>query len=144
MVSLFQRAVHEVASRDYSPTQILAWAPEHPDREAWGRRLETGGVFVYERNHEIMGFVRIDFTGCLDLLFVHPEVQRRGIARGLFDRIISWALSRGMCHLYSEVSVTARPFFESVGFRVVREQIVERRGVLLQNFRMEKNIATKP
>jgi putative acetyltransferase len=140
VVSLFQRSVREVASRDYSPVQISAWAPERPDREAWGRRLETGGVFVYERNHEIVGFARIDFTGCLDLLFVHPEAQHQGIARALFDRVVSWALSRGMCHLYSEVSITARPFFESVGFRVVSEQIVERRGVLLENFRMEKDI----
>lgn len=53
VVSLFQRSVREVASRDYSPTQVSAWAPELPDREAWARRLETGGVFVYERNDEI-------------------------------------------------------------------------------------------
>jgi putative acetyltransferase len=144
VVSLFQRSVHEVASRDYSPTQISAWAPERTDREAWARLLETDGVFVYERNDEIVGFVRIDCTGCLALLFVHPEVQRQGVARALFDRVISWALSRGMCHLHSEVSVTARPFFESVGFRVVREQIVERRGVPLQNFRMEKDIDAEP
>jgi putative acetyltransferase len=144
VVSVFQRSVHEVASRDYSSTQILAWAPDRPDREAWARRLETGGVFVYERNDEIVGFARIDFTGCLDLLFVHSEVQRQGIARVLFDRVISWALSRRMCHLHSEVSVTARPFFERVGFRIVREQIVERRGVSLQNFRMEKDIDAEP
>jgi GNAT superfamily N-acetyltransferase len=144
VVSVFQRSVHEVASRDYSPTQISAWAPERPDREAWARRLETGGVFVYERNDEIVGFARIDFAGCLDLLFVHPGVQGQGIARALFDRVISWAVSRDICHLRSEVSVTGRPFFESVGFRVVREQIVERRGVLLQNFRMEKDVDAEP
>jgi putative acetyltransferase len=140
VVSLFQRSVHEVARRDYSPAQISAWAPDAPDREAWARRLETGGVFVCERNNEIAGFARIDSTGCVDLLYVKPEVQRQGVARALFDRVISWAVSRDICHLRSEVSVTARAFFESVGFRVVREQIVERGGVSLQNFRMEKEI----
>lgn len=144
VVSLFQRSVHEIASRDYSPAQISAWAPERPDREAWARRLETGGVFVFERNGKITGFARIDSTGCLDLLYVHPEVQRQGIARALFDRVLSWAASRGICHLHCEVSVTAWPFFESVGFRVVREQIVERRGVSLQNFRMEKDVDAEP
>jgi putative acetyltransferase len=128
VVSLFQRSVHEIARRDYSPSQIFAWAPEFPDRQAWARHMETGGVFVYERNDEIAGFARIDATGCLDLLYVHPEVQRQGVARALFDRVTSWAVSRGIRHLHSEVSITARPFFESVGFRVVREQIVERRG----------------
>ena len=40
----------------------------------------------------------------------------------------------------SEVSITARPFFESIGFRVVRQQVTERRAVSLQNFVMERNI----
>ena len=144
VVILFQRSVREVASRDYSPAQISAWAPEAPDLEAWARRLGTGGVFVYERNDQITGFARVDDTGCVDLLYVHPEVQRQGVARALVDRVISWALSRRVGHLHSEVSVTARPFFESVGFRIVREQIVERRGISLQNFRMEKDIDAEP
>ena len=140
VVSLFQRSVHEIASRDYSPRQISAWAPEFPDRQEWARRMKTGGVFVYERNDEIAGFARIDATGCLDLLYVHPEFQRQGVARALLDRVTSWAVSRGICHLHSEVSITARPFFESVGFYVMREQIVERQAVSLQNFRMEKHL----
>lgn len=141
---LFQRSVCEVASRDYSPAQIFAWAPEPPDLEAWARRLETGGVFVYEQHDQIAGFARVDDTGCIDLLYVHPEIQRQGIARALFDRVISWAVTRGIRHLRSEVSVTARPFFESMGFRVVRQQMVERRGVSLQNFRMERDIDAEP
>jgi putative acetyltransferase len=144
VVSLFQRSVHEIASRDYSPRQLYAWAPAFLDREAWARHMETGGVFVYERNDQIAGFARIDATGCLDLLYVHPDVQRQGVARALFDRVTSWAVSRGICHLHSDVSITARPFFESVGFRVVREQIVERRGLSLQNFRMEKDLDADP
>src|ERR671924_1937969 len=106
------------------------------------QKLLTSGV--YERNDENAGFARIDATGCLDLLYVHPEVQRQGVARALFDRVTSLAVSRGVCHPHSEVSITARPFFESVGFRVVREQIIERRGLSLQNFRMEKDLDADP
>jgi putative acetyltransferase len=134
VVILFQRSVREVASRDYLPAQISAWA----------RRLGMGGVFVYEQNDQIAGFARVDDTGCVDLLYVHPEVQRQGVARALFDRVISWAVSRGIRHLWSEVSITARPFFESIGFRVVRQQVVERRGVSLQNFRMARDIDAEP
>jgi putative acetyltransferase len=139
---LFQRSVREVASRDYSPAQISAWAPESSDLEAWTRRLETGGVIVYQRKDEIVGFARVDETGCVDLLYVHPEVQRQSVGRALLDRVISWAVSQGIRHLRSYVSITARPFFESVGFRV--ERVVERRGVLLQNFRMERDINAEP
>jgi putative acetyltransferase len=144
VVLLFQRSVHEVANRDYSPAQIFAWAPEAPDLEAWAGRLGTGGVFVYECNDQIAGFARVDDTGCVDLLYVHPEFQRQGVARALFDRVLSWAMSRGIRRLRSEVSITARPFFESIRFRVLRQQVVERRGVSLRNFRMERDIDAEP
>jgi putative acetyltransferase len=77
VVRVFQRSVREVASRDYLSTQISAWAPEHPDGEAWARRLETGGVFVYERNDEIAGFVRIDCTGCSTSSLYTPRFNAR-------------------------------------------------------------------
>ena len=38
----------------------------------------------------------------------------------------------------SDVSITALPFFEKRGYRVVRRQEVERKGVILVNFKMEK------
>jgi putative acetyltransferase len=60
VAKLFQRSVREVASRDYSAAQISAWAPEPPDLEAWARRLETGGVFVYQRKDKIVGFARVE------------------------------------------------------------------------------------
>ena len=37
-----------------------------------------------------------------------------------------------------DASITARPFFEGRGYRVVRRQQVLRRGVVLTNFAMEK------
>jgi putative acetyltransferase len=67
-IALFGRSVREIAIRDYSPSQVRAWAPERPDAAAWARRLATGGVFVDERNGEMAGFGRIDDTGCVDLL----------------------------------------------------------------------------
>ena len=40
--------------------------------------------------------------------------------------------------IVTHVSITARPFFEKRGYRVVKEQQVERRGIRLTNFVMEK------
>ena len=38
----------------------------------------------------------------------------------------------------THASITARPFFEKRGYRVVKEQQVERNGVFLTNFVMVK------
>ncbi|RAZ31327.1 hypothetical protein [Microbacterium sp. SMR1] len=48
------------------------------------------------------------------------------------------ARSAATPELTSDVSIAARPFFESVGFRVVREQHPVKEGVELTNYRMRK------
>ena len=140
VVALFERSVREIASHDYSSAQISAWAPQAPDWPAWSQRLSEGTTFVFERKDQIVGFARIEDNGNLDLLYVHPEFQRQGVARALFERVLVWAKSQGIRRFTSDVSVTARPFFEQIGFRMVRPQVVERRGVSFQNFRMERDI----
>ena len=96
-----------------------------------------------ERDERILGFARIDDTGYLDLLFVHPDAQGQGVARRLLDRVVSWGLGKGIRRLRSDVSLTARPFFEHAGFFVVRKQRVERRGVLFDNMAMEKGLGAE-
>lgn len=140
VISVFHRSVREVASRDYSSIQIAAWAPEPVDWDAWSSRLGSAGVFVYECGDEIIGFARVDDNGYIDLLYVHPAFQRQGIARRLLKRVLSWALNQGIRILSSEVSITARPFFQRMGFHIVKTQEVECRGIHFRNFLMELNI----
>jgi len=45
---------------------------------------------------------------------------------------------RGLDRLYSEVSITAQPFYEHLGFRVVANKSVEMKGQVLTYFLMEK------
>jgi putative acetyltransferase len=144
VVSIFQRSVREVASRDYSPEQIAAWAPEHPDLAVWARRLASGGVFVCHCGEDMAGFARIDALGVIDLLFVAPDFQCRGVARALCEQAISWGSGRGVRRFTAEASITARPFFEHMGFRMVKSQDVERQGIRLNNFLMERTSEAGP
>lgn len=142
VVALFGRSVREIASRDYTPAQISVWAPPAPDLSAWAQRLSKGAVFVYEVDHEILGFARVEESGHLDLLFVHPEFQRRGIARALFKQVLTWASRQDIPRITSDVSITARPFFEHEGFHVVKPQVVERHGVSFHNFQMQLDLVS--
>lgn len=47
-----------------------------------------------------------------------------------------------MPRIYAEVSITARPFFASKGFQVIKQQTVRIHGVELTNFVMEKSFVT--
>jgi putative acetyltransferase len=133
VVQVFFRAVHQTADRDYSPAQQAAWAPAAPDLDAWGRRLASGGVFIGEYAGRLAGFARVDYAGCIDLLFVDPAFQHHGIASALLERMLAWSSA---VELRAHVSLTARRFFENKGFRVVAERQATRGNQSLGYFDM--------
>ena len=132
---LFYRTVHTVNARDYTEAQLDAWADGHPDLEAWNRSLLAHYSLVAIKDGRIAGFGDIDESGYLDRLYVHADYQGMGIASalcGLLEASVSGVLT-------THASITARPFFEKRGYQVKREQQVERKGILLTNFVMEKS-----
>ena len=134
-MNLFYHTVHTVNAGDYSEKQLDAWAPRNPDEKQWDRSLREHDTVVAEENHEIVGFGDIDSTGYLDRLYVHASHQGMGIATAICDRLEQSVQGTVTTH----ASITAKPFFENRGYREVRRQTVERRGVKMINFVMKKS-----
>ncbi|MFG0267350.1 MAG: GNAT family N-acetyltransferase [Rhodopirellula sp. JB055] len=134
---LFRDTVHRVNRRDYSLEQLNAWAPESVDLDAWCDRFQGRVALVVELDSKLIGFADMTRDGYLDRLFVSADHQRRGVAKLIWSGLDAH-LRRLECEtVLTEASITAKPFFESVGFRVLQRQSVECRGVSLDNFRME-------
>lgn len=134
LAALFYNTVHTVNARDYTQAQLDVWATGHVDPAAWDRSFLAHNTFVAELDGVIAGFGDIDETGYLDRLYVHKDYQRRGVAAALCDAMERTVPGKIVTH----ASITARPFFEGRGYTVVRAQQVERQGVLLTNYVMEK------
>lgn len=134
LAALFYKTVHSANARDYTKEQLDAWAPERTDLEWWDRSLREHLCLVAVEGGVLAGFGDMDRAGYLDRLYVHPDYQRRGVASSLCGRLEQAAPGTIVTH----ASITARPFFEKRGYRVLRRQRVERRGVFLTNFVMEK------
>lgn len=134
LAELFYQTVHTVNARDYTTPQLDAWADGQVDLAAWDRSLSEHHTLVAERDGQIVGFADMADDGYLDRLYVHKDHQGQGIATSLCN-----ALEQAVPGPYTtRASLTARPFFEHRGYRVVREQQVERKGILLTNFVMQK------
>ena len=131
---LFYDTVHTVNAADYTEEQLDAWADGQVDLEKWDRSLQEHYSLVAVEDGIIVGFGDIDKTGYLDRLFVHADYQGQGIATAICDQLERAAAGNITTH----ASITARPFFEKRGYQVVKEQQVERQGILLTNFVMEK------
>lgn len=134
IAQLFYDTVHAVCAKDYSPIQLDAWATGEVDGKAWNEAFLCHYTLVAEGEGKLLGFGDITLDGYLDRLYVHKDFQGRGIAKALCD-----ALEQAVPGPYTtHASLTARRFFEKRGYRVLRQQQVERRGVMLTNFLMEK------
>ena len=131
---LFYKTVHTINARDYTQEQLDAWAPENRDLGEWNRRfLEHRSVVAVDQG-QILGFGDLAPDGYLDRLFVHKDFQRQGIASAICQY-----LEQGFAGtITTHASITAKPFFQGRGYRVVKAQQVQRQGILLTNYVMEK------
>ena len=142
LARLFYDTVHTVNAKDYTKAQLDVWATGNVDLEAWDRSLTAHFTLVAEENGVITGFGDMDPSGYLDRLYVHGEFQGQGVAASIAQALEGFARGLGVGRIAVHASRTARGFFQSRGFRVVKAQQVERRGVLLENFVMERQLET--
>ena len=145
IASIFHDAVRQVAIRDYTQEQVEAWSPSEHSVEHWVKRtaaLKVRLAALSETPATAAGFIGFADDGFIDLLFTRPEFLRRGIARSLLRDAESDLQKNCVARAYANVSLTARPFFEAMGYRSVKSQRVWCRSVEFQNFRMEKNLIT--
>lgn len=140
IVKLFYDTVHTINSNDYSSAQLDAWAPEKIDIDMWNESLSSTHTVVVEINNAIAGFGNLDETGYLDRLFVHKDFQGQGVATIIADELEKYAQRHGIKVITTEASITAKPFFEKRGYRVIKQQSIERKGQTLTNFLMEKHL----
>lgn len=140
ILHLFRETILNVNNKDYSPSQIKAWAAGAVEKERWAKKIESQ-YFVYaEIDGKMAGFCSIDRTGYLDTMFVDKTCQKMGVASFLYADIERKAIEQKNDRIVSDISITARPFFESRGFEVVKKQQVDCRGEVLTNYKMHKNL----
>ena len=110
-----------------------AWAPRSRNLKDWNRGFEKHISFVAIDDRTIVGFGDIEENGYLDRLFVRPDYQRMGIGTAICNKLEGAVQG----NVFTHASITAKPFFEKRGYKVIKGQTVKRRGVLLTNFVME-------
>lgn len=135
IAKLFYDTVHTVNAKDYTQEQLNAWATGQPDLAAWNQSFLEHDTYVAAEGDLIAGFGDIDRNGYLDRLYVHKDFQNRGVATAICDALEQAAAGK---KLHTHASITAKPFFEKRGYRVVKARRVERQGVFLTNYLMEK------
>jgi putative acetyltransferase len=141
LLALFRDTIRRVNSRDDSPAQIAAWASDDIDTVRWFERFAGRFVPVAEEAGRPVGFAELESDGHIDRLYVSADHQRCGIGRLLMTAVLAEAQRLGLARVFTEASITARPFFEAHRFVLLTPQVVTCRGEEFVNFRMERVIA---
>ena len=135
LTELCYDTVHSVNAKDYTEEQLNAWATGSVNLKEWNKSLLEHFTVVAVEDNIIVGFGDIDKMGYLDRLYVHKDYQNRGIATAICNEL-EHAANKVTITTYA--SITAKSFFEKRGYKVIKEQHVKRKGVLLTNYLMEK------
>jgi putative acetyltransferase len=138
LFKVYHSAIHLVASCDYSPDQIQAWAPGDLDAALWATRIRGINPFVAELNGELVGYADLQANGYIDHFFVSGHHPRRGIGSFLMKHLLKEAYLVGLTELTSDVSRTAQAFYEKFDFVVVEQRYPEVRGVVIPNAFMRR------
>ena len=118
IVSLFTQTVHIVSSGYYSPAEVEAWAPSHPNLEAWGCYFNERYTLVMDSEDGITGFGCLSADGStVDMLFTHHARQSKGIGSAILDALEKEAMQRGNSEVKLTTSAIAWAFYQKRGYQ---------------------------
>jgi putative acetyltransferase len=140
ITELFYNTIQKININDYPQDEIDDWSSWRNDIDKWTDRMIEQYFIVAQVENTITGFASLAEDGYLDFMFVHENFQRQGIASALLAELEKKAIDQNNDLIYSDVSITARGFFENKGFKVERQQLKKSKKKELINFRMIKTI----
>lgn len=141
LAQIYYNTIHEVNAKDYTKIQLDVWAPESSGKaEYWLKKFEKTNPLVAISNGTIVGFAEFEPNGHIDCFYCHHEWVGLGVGTALMNAIHEIARDQKINKIFVEVSITALPFFEKHGFKILEEQTVFIKDIGLVNFKMEKEL----
>ncbi|WP_343588741.1 GNAT family N-acetyltransferase [Flavobacterium sp.] len=138
MQKLFAETIQSVCKSDYNSEQIKVWVSGAKNKERWLDVINTQFIELAIIDNKIVGFGTLKNENYIDLLFIHKDFQRQGIADKIINKLEFEAKKNHSKFITSDVSITAKPFFEKKGYIVKAEQKNILKGVEIINYKMEK------
>ena len=140
ITTLFKETIKHINSQHYSADQIVHWMSSADDLPKWKKRIQEFYFLLAEYDEKIVGFAYLNNGNYFDGLFVHHQTQGMGIASLLSDAIETKIKADGFKSVHSDVSITAKPFFEKRGYTIEYLQEKPYRGMIFANYIVSKNL----
>lgn len=137
---MFVDTISTICKDDYTPQQIKVWTSSIENTQRWTDKLTSQYFLIAELDNKIVGYASLENNDYFDFLYIHKDFQRLGIADRLYTEIEKEAIKRKATILTSDVSKTARGFFEKKGFKTIARQTNIIKDVEIVNYKMTKQL----
>lgn len=139
--AIFIAAIEQLTEDDYSEAQQEAWASVADDDAKFAARLASQLTLIATLGGAPVGFASLKGADHIDMLYVHPDFTRRGVATSLIDALEKLAGARGAQALTVDASDNAAEFFTRRGYVATQRNTVTINGEWLANTSMKKTLA---
>ncbi|WP_272963077.1 MULTISPECIES: GNAT family N-acetyltransferase [Alcanivorax] len=138
LLGVFREAIQISAAADYDQQQRDAWS-RGQSYDSLISVLSEGDTVVAEWDDKLVGFAH-RIRDYINMVFVHPEASRVGIATLLYQHLEDGARIDGLTELTTHASLTAHDFFAYMGYTSEGQEQAERDGIPLTRHAMRKSL----
>lgn len=139
MQELFRSTVLNINIKHYTQEEVEDWASCGDNPGRWKELLFYNQyIGAFNEENLMIGFSSMNKEGYLHSMFIHKDWQGKGVATQLLSEVEHMARQYKVTEITTEVSLTARPFFEKKGYEVVNIQKCRANKLELTNFVMRK------
>ncbi|MBI4163377.1 MAG: GNAT family N-acetyltransferase [Candidatus Aenigmarchaeota archaeon] len=134
--------IRKINSKDYSKKQIEVWSGRTNAKKFRGS-MKSHIQFVAVDKGRIIGLGGFRKDGKFNSLYVHHKYIGKGAGKRLLSKMEREALKMGFKKFTVNSSLTAKNFYQSQGYRVIRKTLFKRPQLILEVYKMEKKLRSK-
>jgi putative acetyltransferase len=129
-------SARKICSTVYSPEIIDGWL-EKRTPGGYLAGIQAGEMYVAEIRGKIVGFGHA-VPGEIEAIYVDPAYARQGVGTALMSHGLKMANVKAPGVIRLQSTLNARPFYESMGFRFVKEITLRRNTVDIPCYEMHR------
>ncbi|AQL42717.1 hypothetical protein BV210_08330 [Halorientalis sp. IM1011] len=144
ILSIKRAAIEDLEHWQYSPEQVDAWKPKDSYLDTFEEAIDDDRFVVHvgERDGRIVGYGALNVPDeRIDAVYVHPDHHGHGVATALVKQLELSAQFQGIEKLDIVAARNAVPFYESVGYWRLDDEVTTIEDVSVEFVRMRKHVA---
>jgi len=145
ILDIKRAAIEDLEHWQYSPEQVEVWKPKDDYLDTFEQAIADDQfvVHVAETDGEIAGYGALNVPDeRIDAIYVRPENHGQGIATALVKHLELSAEFQGILELDIIAAQNAVPFYESVGYWRLDDEVATIEDVDLDFVRMRRRLDT--